>query len=94
MLDHSYPNPFNDKIQITLSLLSFSNFELSIVDLKGAKVKTLQKGKKSKGMYQFAWDGRGEKRKSCCFRNIFCFVSDRIQYRISKNNFIKIRYLF
>ena len=61
MLDHSYPNPFNAKIQITLSLLSFSTFELSIIDLKGAKVNTLHKGKKSKGMYQFAWDGRDGK---------------------------------
>ena len=61
MLVHSYPNPFNAKIQITLSLLSFSTFELSIIDLKGAKVNTLHKGKKSKGMYQFAWDGRDGK---------------------------------
>jgi hypothetical protein len=61
MLDHSYPNPFNAKIQITLSLLSFSTFELSIIDLKGTKVNTLHKGKKSKGMYQFAWDGRDGK---------------------------------
>ena len=61
ILDHSYPNPFNAKIQITLSLLSFSTFELSIIDLKGAKVNTLHKGKKSKGMYQFAWDGRDGK---------------------------------
>ena len=61
MLDHSYPNPFNAKIQITVSLLSFSTFELSIIDLKGTKVNTLHKGKKSKGMYQFAWDGRDGK---------------------------------
>ena len=61
MLDHSFPNPFNVKIQITLSLLSFSIFELSIIDLKGTKVNTLYKGKKSKGVYQFAWDGRDGK---------------------------------
>ena len=58
MLDLTYPNPFNSKIQITLSLLSFSTFELSVIDLKGAKVHTLHKGKKSEGMYQFVWDGK------------------------------------
>ena len=58
ILDHSYPNPFNSKIQITLSLLCSSTFELSIIDLKGAMVTTLHKGKKSKGMYQFAWDAK------------------------------------
>jgi len=60
MLDHSYPNPFNAKIHIVLSLLTSSVFELSIIDLKGAKIRTLHKGKKSKGMYQFKWDGRDE----------------------------------
>ena len=61
MLDHSYPNPFNVKTSIEISLLSSSTFDLSIIDLKGAKIKTLHKGKKSKGMYQFAWDGRDGK---------------------------------
>ena len=61
MLPHIYPNPFNAKIQIILSLLSFSTLELSIIDLKGAKINTLFKGKKSKGMYQFAWDGKDVK---------------------------------
>ena len=39
----------------------FSNFELSIIDLKGAKVNTLYKGNKSKGMYQFVWNGKDGK---------------------------------
>ena len=61
MLNQSYPNPFNVKIQITLSLLSSYTFELCIVDLKGARIKTLHKGKKSKGTYNFPWDGRDGK---------------------------------
>ena len=60
MLDHSYPNPFNAKIQIVISLLSSSIFELSIMDLRGVNIKTLHKGKKSKGIYQFKWDGKDE----------------------------------
>ena len=63
MLHYSYPNPFNAKIQIILSLLNSSVFELSIIDLKGANIKTLHLGKKSKGMYRFKWDGRDEKGK-------------------------------
>ena len=61
MLNQSYPNPFNVEIQITLSLLSSYTFELCIVDLKGARIKTLHKGKKSKGTYNFPWDGRDGK---------------------------------
>ena len=76
MLDHSYPNPFNAKIQITLSLLSFSTFELSIIDLKGAKVNTLHKGKNQRACINLLGMEEME-RKLCCVGIYFVLFADR-----------------
>lgn len=56
-LFNNYPNPFNPITKITFLIPSKSAIEISIFNLKGQKVKTLEKGIKSMGKYTVTWDG-------------------------------------
>lgn len=56
-LAQNYPNPFNANTNISFRLVRSSNIELSVYNLAGQKVKTLQSGKLPIGNYTILWDG-------------------------------------
>ncbi len=53
----NYPNPFNPTTTISYQLPEQSDVELSIYNLKGEKIITLDKGTKEKGKYSVVWNG-------------------------------------
>lgn len=57
-LSQNYPNPFNPSTTISFELEKEENVELSIFNIKGQLVQTLQKGMLSKGKYSKLWDGK------------------------------------
>ena len=56
-LFQNYPNPANPSTTISFILPEDSNIELSIFNVKGQKVKTLQKEYLSKGTHNTIWEG-------------------------------------
>jgi hypothetical protein len=52
-----YPNPFNPKTHLTVSLESASKLEMGIFDLAGRKVKTFSTKRLEAGEHLFIWDG-------------------------------------
>ena len=57
-LDQNYPNPFNPVTTITFSLPVPSHVNLSVYNVLGQKVITLEKGWVNTGNHQTLWNGR------------------------------------
>jgi len=55
-LNQNYPNPFNPTTTISFSVIKSAEYNLSIYDLLGQKVKTLVEGQLNAGSYKFEFD--------------------------------------
>lgn len=59
-LSQNYPNPFNAHTTISFNLQSTGNVELSIYNIAGQKIATLQNGQLNAGKYDIVWNGRND----------------------------------
>ncbi|PID56079.1 MAG: hypothetical protein CR986_10520 [Ignavibacteriae bacterium] len=55
IINEVYPNPFNDYLRFDISLKNSSKVSLSIIDLNGKIVDTVNKGKLSSGNHIISW---------------------------------------
>ncbi|MFK5856719.1 MAG: C25 family cysteine peptidase [Bacteroidota bacterium] len=60
-LQQNYPNPFSIQTRINYSIQKSSGVTLSVYNVKGELVKTLQNGHQQEGGYSVVWDGTNEK---------------------------------
>jgi hypothetical protein len=56
-LEQNYPNPFNANTKISYSLSKESNVRLTVYDLVGRQVVSLQNGLQGVGHHQIIWNG-------------------------------------
>lgn len=54
----NYPNPFNPTTTISYVLPSHAHVELSIVNMRGERIRGLVNTKQSPGLHKVIWDGR------------------------------------
>lgn len=59
VLHQNYPNPFNNQTKISYQLNQQTDIELSIQNILGQEILTLEKGFKSAGNYSFAFNSDG-----------------------------------
>ena len=59
-LNSNYPNPFNPDTHIPYILTETYDVLLAIYDIRGRRVKLLQKAEKEPGAYEVIWDGTNE----------------------------------
>jgi hypothetical protein len=59
-LGSPYPNPFNPSCRIAFSLEQSGPALLAVHDLRGRRVRTLQKGSLAQGDHVLTWDGKDE----------------------------------
>ena len=59
-LDQNYPNPFNPTTTIRYTLSEASDVELVIINVLGARVRTLVSSSQAAGEYSVVWDGRDQ----------------------------------
>lgn len=59
-LTDNYPNPFHRQTTIGFSLPEPMDVTVSVYDIMGRKVTTLQQGAMSAGTHELQWNGRGE----------------------------------
>lgn len=74
----NYPNPFNPSTQISFTLSSPANINLTIYNLKGQKVKSLLTDKLNSGNHSVKWDGKDD--------NNLAVGSGVYFYRLQYNN--------
>ena len=58
VLNRAYPNPFNPITSISYELPFGTDVMLTIYDISGRQVRTLERGFKSAGYYSVVWDAR------------------------------------
>lgn len=56
-LGANFPNPFNPRTTIPVTLDGEASFTLEVVDLAGRRVKTLHRGSLGAGRHEFTWSG-------------------------------------
>ncbi len=56
-LGQNFPNPFNPKTVIPVSMAKGEDVELAIVDAQGRRVRTLLSGFMAEGHHEIIWDG-------------------------------------
>lgn len=59
-LGRPYPNPFNPATRIPFSIAVDGRVEISVFDVRGARVRTLTDGFLGAGAHETAWDGLNE----------------------------------
>jgi unsaturated rhamnogalacturonyl hydrolase len=59
-LYHSYPNPFNNSVQISFTANQDEEITISIYDMLGQKVKTVYNGKSGSNFRTTFWDGTND----------------------------------
>lgn len=57
-LSQNYPNPFNPSTQIDFRLEQPGNVEITVYDVAGRRVATLQQGAMDSGAHTVSWNGR------------------------------------
>ncbi len=57
-LESNYPNPFNPETRIVFGLPEASAVRLTVYDVLGREVRTLQQGNVAAGWHELVWDGR------------------------------------
>jgi len=63
-LMQNYPNPFNPSTNVEFDLPRSGEVNLSVYNILGQKVRTLESGKFRPGHYKSAWDGSAENGKA------------------------------
>jgi hypothetical protein len=56
----TYPNPFNDRATISLSLPEAGDVRVSVYDVTGRLVTTLRDGRLNAGLHRLKWDATGQ----------------------------------
>jgi hypothetical protein len=56
----NYPNPFNPTTQIKYAISKLGNYELTVYNILGEKIRTLVSSQLSPGEYSVDWDGKNE----------------------------------
>jgi len=59
-LFQNYPNPFNPSTKIPYLLSYDLEVNITVYDIRGRKIKVLQKGVQQRGNYEAEWDGTDE----------------------------------
>ena len=59
-LQQNFPNPFNPSTEIRFDLPEEGQVELSVFNMQGQKVRTLESGNKAPGYHSIIWNGTND----------------------------------
>lgn len=85
----AYPNPFRDYVSINYYLPKKADVSIEIYNLKGQRVKILDKGLKAKGNYSITWNGKDEEGNLIANGVYFAAIMSQCSHVIKKLIFIR-----
>jgi hypothetical protein len=62
-LGNNYPNPFNARTLIPITIFKPDIYSVQVLNVKGEKIRTLESAFLSAGSYEFSWDGTNDSGK-------------------------------
>ncbi len=80
----AHPNPFNPRTTVALDLPRAEAASVTLYDLRGAHVRTLQNGRLAAGHHEFIWDGNDGCGRAVAAGVYFCAVRAGEQERVTK----------
>lgn len=84
-LFQNFPNPFSSKTSIIISNeKNIEDFNISIYDIKGRNLKTLQKGFLAKGKHTFIWEGENANNHNLPSGVYLCKFTNRDKSEVRK----------
>ena len=84
-----HPNPFNPTTKVLVSLRATGPVEVVIFDIRGRRVRTLQRGIMERGIHELTWRGRNEAGESAATGTYFCRMIADGEVRTSKMMLIR-----
>lgn len=88
-LHQNFPNPFNPKTSITYSLSNSTGVELTVMNLRGERIKILKSGIQPAGTYEVMWDGTDEHGITVTSGIYICQITAGLYRRTGKMIFCK-----
>ena len=84
LLSSAYPNPFNPKTNIDITVPITDRAVINVYDIMGRKIVTLHQGILVKGKYQFSWNGKDSQGRSLASGSYFVMAKYRDNTQIQK----------
>ena len=84
LLSSAYPNPFNPKTNIDITVPITDRAVINVYDIMGRKIVTLHQGILVKGKYQFSWNGKDSQGRSLASGPYFVMAKYRDNTQIQK----------
>ncbi len=88
-LSQNYPNPFNMSTVISYSIPRRSDVTVSIINLLGQKIKTIEIKNQPAGKYDYTWDGTDQAGKEVASGIYFYRVNDGTRSKTKKMVLLK-----
>ena len=88
-LQQNFPNPFNPSTEIRFDLPEEGQVELSVFNMQGQKVKTLQSGTMTPGYHTTIWNGTNENGSKVSTGMYFYFIRTNKFQAVRKMLFLK-----
>ena len=88
-LQQNYPNPFNPSTTISYDLSEQSTVSLTVYDVRGQEITTLQNGVKAPGNYKLQWNGMDQSGNPVSTGVYFCRLQAGAYSKTIKMIFLK-----
>ncbi len=85
----NYPNPFRPSTTVAYRLSRPSTVSLSIYDVAGRVVRTLESGSRAAGLHEVRWDGRNEDGRAVAAGTYFAALEAGGEFVTAKMNLVK-----
>ena len=84
MTARAYPNPFNPRATIAVTLARTSRVSLTVVDVAGRLVRELHKGELAAGEHVFTWNGSDRAGRALASGTYFFRVTAGAETKLGK----------
>ena len=88
-LESAYPNPFNPTVRLTVAVAEAGPVDVTVFDVRGARVKRLEQSTRPAGRFAVTWDGRGESGESVASGVYFVRLTTRAATDVRKVTLLK-----
>ena len=88
-IHQNYPNPFNERTTIAYQIVAAAHVSVTVYNVRGEKVRTLENAFKAGGSHQTYWDGQDENGESVTSGVYFVHIKAGQEQQVIKMTLMK-----